>query len=260
MKRKIRDLRQWFPTLVMVMVMVMVVLGLFTQFVAAAPKKVAVEKWTWSADFPKPDYWPWDNLKEEPVSGGVLTMASSTYIGLMNPNHWPVNDWNSIYEIYEILMNTDAEYKATFPEMAKSWKYIDSLSMTMELRRGITFHDGTDFDAHTVKYMMGWIGDKKNGAWSRSWIEPIKKVEVVDDYMVKFTFKRLWAAFLPIMALIPGTMISPTALENEKALFEKDKLAKRIKSAEKKVRKFREKYSRAKSQDGSALKKAKKKN
>ena len=36
------------------------------------------------------DYWP-----TKPVRGGYLHYAASKYIGLMNPHHWPVHDWNA---------------------------------------------------------------------------------------------------------------------------------------------------------------------
>ena len=32
----------------------------------------------------------------QPVRGGIANYASPLYIGLMNPNHYPVNDWVTI--------------------------------------------------------------------------------------------------------------------------------------------------------------------
>ncbi len=37
------------------------------------------------------DYWP-----TPPVRGGVTRAAAPVYIGLMNPNHFPVLDWFSM--------------------------------------------------------------------------------------------------------------------------------------------------------------------
>ena len=50
-------------------------------------------------------------------------MASPVYIGLMNPNHWPVNDWISMGYFYEKLIHTDGNYRPTVPWLAESWKY-----------------------------------------------------------------------------------------------------------------------------------------
>jgi hypothetical protein len=47
-------------------------------------------------------YWP-----TKPVRGGVFQAAGPLYIGLMNPNHWPVNDWVTISYFYDKLIWTD---------------------------------------------------------------------------------------------------------------------------------------------------------
>ena len=60
----------------------------------------------------------------------------------------------------------------------------------MKFREGVKFHDGTDFNAETVKYQIEWIQDKRNGCWSRTPILPIKSVEIVDEYTVKWHFKN----------------------------------------------------------------------
>ena len=43
-----------------------------------------------------PKYYP-----AKPVRGGIANYASALYVGLMNPNHWPVNDWVTIRAIYD---------------------------------------------------------------------------------------------------------------------------------------------------------------
>ena len=51
-------------------------------------------EWIWTKELPKPSWWKWDKSysPSEPVRGGVFQSAATRYIGLMNPNHWPVND------------------------------------------------------------------------------------------------------------------------------------------------------------------------
>ena len=77
----------------------------------------------------------------------------------MNPNHWPVNDWVTISYFYDKLIWTDAGYKPTVPFLAESWKYLDPKTVVMKLRQGVQFHDGTPFNAESVKYQMEWIKD-----------------------------------------------------------------------------------------------------
>ena len=183
------------------------------------------------------NYWP-----TKPVRGGTFQISAPLYIGLMNPNHWPVNDWVTISYFYDELIWTDGNYRPTVPFLAESWKYLDPKTVVMKLRQGVQFHDGTPFNAESVKYQMEWIMDPANGAWTKAWLEPLDSVEIMDNYTVKFHFKKPWAAFIGVMANVPGKMISTKALKADVALRESKKLAglvdkekKNVADAEKEV-------------------------
>ncbi len=208
---------------------------------------VAVEQWEWTADNPKPDWWTWgeDYWSNKPVRGGYFRTAALRYIGLMNPNHWPVNDWVNIKNFYGSIVYSDGNYKPTIPWQAKSWKLIDQVTAEITFRKGIQFHDGSTFNASTFKYQLEWIMDKKNGCWDRGWLEPIKSLEVVDEYRLRFNFKRPWAGFIGIMQSVPGMPISAEALKKDNAIKDVQKLAKRIKTADKKVAKAQKKAEKS---------------
>ena len=177
-----------------------------------------------------PKYYP-----AKPVRGGIANFASPLYIGLMNPNHWPVNDWVAIGAIYDKLIVTDGNYRPTVPWLAESWKYLDKVTVVMKLRQGVQFHDGSLFNAEGLKYQMDWIMDAKNGAWTRSWLEPVSSIEVVDTYTVKWHFKRPWGGFLGVMASVPGDVISAKALKADMALRESKQLASQLEREKKNV-------------------------
>ena len=186
-----------------------------TPHLAKAGVKSEVEPWVWTKENPKPSWWTWgdDYEKAKPVRGGYYRSAATRYIGLMNPNHWPVNDWVAMTQLYEMLIYNDGNYRASIPWLAKSFKFESPTSVVMKLRKGVQFHDGTYFDAETLKYQIDWIRNKRNGCWSRAWLKPVKKIEVVDDFTVRWTFKKPWAAFPGIMANVPGYVMSRKALE-----------------------------------------------
>ncbi len=213
--------------------------------------------WTWTKDNPKPTWWTWgtDYWPEKPVRGGYLKLASFQYIGLMNPNHWPVNDWTAMTKIHDLLVYNDGNYKSNIFWLAESIEYKNPTTIVMKLRKGVQFHDGADFNAAGVKYQWEWIMDRKNGAWTRSWIEPIKSIEIVDEYTVQINTKRIWAGFTGMMATTPGYMISPEALKKDVALKELGSLQKKLAAAKKKVGKMQAKVDKA---TGSAAKKAEK--
>ena len=156
----------------------------------------------------------WNYAKEKPVRGGYFRTAGTLDVGLLNPNHWPVNDWLVINFFFEKLLVTDGNYRPV-AWMIESWTYPDPLTCITKLHKGITFTDGSPLDAAAVKYVIDYINDKKNGCWSRAWIADLDSVEAVDELTLKWKTKKPWAAFLGIINNVPGYMISPNILKQD---------------------------------------------
>jgi peptide/nickel transport system substrate-binding protein len=185
----------------------------------------------------KPGWMEWGAkyCPDKPVRGGYMRSASPVYIGLMNPNHFPVMDWVSMSYMYEKLINLDSSQKPTTPWLAESWEYLDDVTVIMKLKKGVLFHDGSPFNAQGLKYQMDWIMDKDNAAWTRVWIEPLKSLEVMDEYTVKWHFKRPWGSFLGTLASVPGFVISARALEKDSAITKVKRIEREIVSAKRKA-------------------------
>jgi hypothetical protein len=47
----------------------------------------------------------------KPVRGGYYPRAAAVDVGLLNPHHWPVNDWLVINMLYEKLLIIDGAYR-----------------------------------------------------------------------------------------------------------------------------------------------------
>ena len=201
----------------------------------------------WTDENPKPFWWRWDEVyyPEKPVRGGYIRYAANRDPGLFNPNHWPVNDWAMMSNLYDWLLYPDGEWRPTVPWLAKSWKFENELTCLMKLRKGVKFTDGSDFNAHTVKYQIDWIMDRKNGAWSRGWLRPLKSVDAVDDVTLRWHFKEPWAAFLMIVGDVPGWPISMKALKADQAIQDVKRLEGKIKLGERKVKKAKVKAAKA---------------
>ncbi|MCP4755535.1 MAG: ABC transporter substrate-binding protein [Proteobacteria bacterium] len=200
----------------------------------------------------------WDHSKEKPVSGGYLRTASAQDVGLMNPNHWPVNDWGIISYLFEKLLASDGNYREV-PWLLESHEFIDSQTCVFKIRKGIVFTDGTPFNAEALKYQLEWIQNRKTGAWSRAWLSRLKSIDVIDEHTVKFGFSEPWGSFLGIMASVPGFTISPKALQADLSLKKAAKLENSARTARKKAAKAEEKARRAESAGGKKAAKARKK-
>jgi len=215
-------------------------------------------EWVWTKERPKPSWWKWDKTyyDAKPARGGYFQSCATRYLGLMNPNHWPVNDWATLASIYDRLLYPDGKHRASVPWVAKSWKYEDDRTLVMTLRKGVTFHDGATFDAHALKYQIEWIQNKDNGAWSRAWIQPLESIEVVDDYTVRWHFKDVWASFFDMFANVPGWLISPKALKGDVALANSKRLDRKIKLEQRKVADAEKEAAAAASKGEAAVKQA----
>src|SRR5262249_36399523 len=89
-----------------------------------------------------------------PALGGQLTA-----IHVSNPSSLAPSTGNSgnahmsLYPFYDRLVTFDPETLEPKPGLAESWA-ITPTALTLTLRSGVKFHDGTDFDATAVKFNL----------------------------------------------------------------------------------------------------------
>ena len=101
---------------------------------------------------------------------------------------------------------------AYVPQLATEWAWSsDSLALTMKLRPGVLFHDGTAFDAASVKVN---IERYKNAPESKrkTELKQVSAVEIVDPLTVRFVLSEPYAPLLGILSDRAGMMISPKAI------------------------------------------------
>ncbi|MEI7445381.1 MAG: ABC transporter substrate-binding protein [Burkholderiales bacterium] len=84
--------------------------------------------------------------------------------------------------VYEPLVTRDAQLKLA-PSLATSWKQTAPTVWRFELRKGVTFHDGSPFTADDVLFSFARGADP--GSDMRGVVGPIKEVKKVDDHTVE---------------------------------------------------------------------------
>jgi glutathione transport system substrate-binding protein len=113
---------------------------------------------------------------------------------------------------YEGLFGFDKDMKM-IPVLAESYEVSkDGLVYTVKLKKGVKFHDGTDFKADAVKANFDRVTNPDNKLKRYSLYNNIDKTEVVDDYTARITLKTPFSAFINQLAHPSGVMISPTAM------------------------------------------------
>ncbi|MGE0714050.1 MAG: ABC transporter substrate-binding protein [Alphaproteobacteria bacterium] len=115
-----------------------------------------------------------------------LTMALGGAVSALDPHYHNVATNNMVTRhIFGRLIDQDAKQKLV-PDLAESWKAIDETTWEFKLRKGVKFHDGSDFDAKDVVATLSRIPWVPNSPSSFSiFTGQITETKVIDPYTIQ---------------------------------------------------------------------------
>jgi len=123
--------------------------------------------------------------------------------------------------VYDTLIGVTPDLKPEIPLLAESWQISeDQKTVTLKLRKGVKFHDGTIFAAKDVKASIELITHPKVANRNVNFLPPfqtlvgyenfssgkashIEGIQVIDDYTVKFIFAKPNGTFLLGLSIVP---------------------------------------------------------
>ena len=96
------------------------------------------------------------------------------------------------------------------PQLAISWEANpDTKAITLTLRRGVKFHDGTDFNAEAVKWNLDMYRKGPNPD-----LKLVTSVDVIDNYRIRLTLSGWDPLLIPVfLSTNAGAIVSPTAAQ-----------------------------------------------
>ena len=116
--------------------------------------------------------------------------------------------------MFEGLYMLDEHMKLQ-PQLAESYEASeDAKEFTFHLRKGVTFHDGTPFNAAAVKFSFDRAGNPENHLKRQSLYVMIDHTDVVDDYTVKMVLKYPFGAFVNNIAHPGALIVSPKSVQD----------------------------------------------
>ena len=149
----------------------------------------------------------------EPQSGGRLIFALNGELTCFDPQISAGDSTNLVARsVLDSLIGQKAD-GTLVPWLAKSWEANEDVTQfTFELETGITFSDGTPFNADAVKFNLDRIANPETGSqYAISLLGPYESTTVVDEDTVQVNFSEGFSPFLQALSQPNLGMLSPTA-------------------------------------------------
>ncbi|HEX2287494.1 MAG TPA: ABC transporter substrate-binding protein, partial [Gaiellaceae bacterium] len=144
--------------------------------------------------------------------GGELTFGRYADSLLLDPvwNDANVDIW-IFTNLYDTLIRSSPDGKGLEPGLATEWTVSDDgTEVTLTLREGVKFADGSDMTAEDVKWSLDRARNPENGIWN-GLIGSIGSVEIADPQTIVLKLKNPDPTIIPALAVF-NTAIMPKAL------------------------------------------------
>lgn len=159
---------------------------------------------------------PAESSTGQPAAAQTLILASGRNLGPGNPHAY-----DSSMVLLDLLYEPLVRYApdgSVVPALAESWTIsADGLTWTFNLRQGVTFHDGTPFDAAAAKWNLEqWVGNE-----AHNWLPTatrITGIETPDAATLVLTLAQSYYPAMQDFTLIrPVRFLSPAAVDGDGA-------------------------------------------
>src|SRR5262245_16187992 len=84
--------------------------------------------------------------------------------------------------------------------LATTWRWIDDKTLELDLRQGVRFHNGAEFDADDVVYTLSFVSNPENKALGFGRVRWIDRVEKLDRYKVRIIARQAFPTAIAYLA------------------------------------------------------------
>lgn len=124
-----------------------------------------------------------------------------------------------IDNVFDSLVRYSDDATKIEPCLAEKWeRSADGLTWTLELAKGVKFHDGSDLNADAVVFTFDRLLKEDHPFHHKDFVnvelfKPVTKVEAQGPHTVVFTLSRPVAAFLGNLTIYTARIVSPDAFK-----------------------------------------------
>ena len=122
-----------------------------------------------------------------PLWAANLTIALGTDVTATDPHYHNLTPNNNVAShIFGYLVERN-EKSQPIPGLATEWRTIDPTTWEFKLRKGVKFHDGSDFTAADVVASIERVPKVPNSPSPfTAYTKQIQKIDVIDPYTIRF--------------------------------------------------------------------------
>ncbi|UKJ77800.1 ABC transporter substrate-binding protein (plasmid) [Azospirillum brasilense] len=155
-----------------------------------------------------------------PSQAATLTVGTSAEPSALDPHYHNLGpNTRARKHVFESLVSMDAKMRLQ-PELAESWRAIDETTWEFKLRKGVKFHDGTEFTAQDFVYSVCRIPNVANSPSSFTvYTKGIAGIEAPDPHTLIIKTGKPYP-LLPVELSTFG-IISAKAAGGEAVTFDK---------------------------------------
>ena len=131
----------------------------------------------------------------------TLVYASDSEPENISPYHNNVREGVIIARhAWETLVHRNPKTGAYEPYLATSWTWVDPVTLDLDLRKGVTFHDGSPFTAEDVVFTFNYVLTPEAKVVTKQNVSWMASTEKLDDYKVRIKLKGPFPAALEYLA------------------------------------------------------------
>jgi peptide/nickel transport system substrate-binding protein len=114
------------------------------------------------------------------------------------------------YPALETIVGMDTTGKFAPTKLSEAMTVAsDGKNYTLTLRKGVKFHDGTDWNAQAAK----WNLDQMKASGSIPALAGLTSIDIIDNYNIRVNITKYQITEVYNLALFGGFMVSPTAVQ-----------------------------------------------
>ena len=103
-------------------------------------------------------------------------------------------------QVWDTLIYRDPKTSEYKPQLATSWTWVNDKTLELELRHGVKFHNGAEFDADDVVFTLNFVSKPESRVVTRQNVDWIERAEKLDKYKVRIVTKRPFPAAIEYLA------------------------------------------------------------